>query len=189
MSNKSENTLCDWLLAQEETFNAMRRLSQETGVEVAQSICTNKQGYAWSSPCLGTQCEVKTPECEAGGKHVATAHTHNLRKEWTTFSPGDYLHTIGSGLQAHCLISLDDFQCQMVDWNAIKDKSEEERMSILRPLAEASTLTDKKLKKALAGKPYQSEQQELENKLYEFYSKALESGLIRECLPVKEEEL
>jgi len=183
MSNKSDDALCEWLLEQTQVFDAMRRLSQEIGVEVAQSVCATEKGYAWSSPCLGTACMVAPPKCRADETPVAETHTHNLKMESTSFSPDDYLYAIGKKLQAHCVICLDGVKCQRINSNVLKDKPEEEKMHIMFPLAEASTAADETLKKRMSGKPYQKEQEELERKLYEFYHLALESGLIQVCLP------
>jgi len=171
--------LCDWLLRQNQIFENMRQLSKSTGVEVAQVVCATKEGYAWRSPCLGTQCAVKPPPCESGEGPIALAHPHAHPKEETAFSAADYLYALHKGMEAHCLISPDGIECEEVNFDVIK--GEEERMRILSPLAEASTFADRILGKKLAGKPYASEQEQYENKMYEFYKLASESGLIQEC--------
>jgi len=181
MSDKLEDALCDWLLVEAKMMENMRRLSEETNVEVIQSVCAVKEGYAWSSPCLGTQCAVKPPQCENDGVPIALAHTHARPREETAFSADDYLYTLHKGLQAHCLISRDSIKCERVNWDVFKAKDEKERMRIMAPLAEASTLSDRILKKRVAGKPYQSEQQQYETKMYEFYKLASETGLISKC--------
>lgn len=182
MSDKSGNALCHWLSEQTPIFEDMRRLSKEMNVEVAQAICATKEGYAWTPPCLGIQCAVKPPQCENDGVPIADAHTHNRPKEETAFSAADYLYALHKGMQAHCLISRDSIDCEKVNLDVFKAKDEKEKMRILAPLAEASTLSDRILKKKLAGKPYMSEQEQYENKMYEFYRLASEAGLIQKCL-------
>jgi len=181
MSAKLENALCDWLLSETEMMENMRRLSEETNVEVAQSVCATKEDYAWTSPCLGIQCAVKPPQCKNDGAPIALAHTHARPREETAFSADDYLYTLHKGLQAHCLITRDSIECERVNWDVFKAKDEKERMRILAPLAEASTLSDRILKKKVAGKPHGDEQQQYEDKMYEFYKLASETGLISKC--------
>lgn len=177
--------LCDWLLRQNQTFENMRQLSKSTGAEVVQVACATKEGYAWGSPCQGTQCAVKPPQCENDEVPIALAHTHARPKEETAFSAADYLYILHKGMAAHCLISPDGIKCEQVNLDVIKAKSEDERMRILSPLAEASTFADRILRKKLAGKPYASEQEQYENKMYEFYKLASESGLIQQCSLIK----
>ena len=181
MSGKLENALCDWLLAETKMMGNMRRLSEEKNVEVAQSVCATKEGYAWTSPCVGTKCMVKPPKCGESERLIANAHTHGHLKEETAFSASDYLYTLHKGMEAHCLITPDSIKCERVNWDIFKAKSEEERMRIMAPLAEADTLSDRMLEKHMKGKPYQSEQQQYEDKMYEFYKLASEAGLISKC--------
>ena len=176
------DTLYDWLLRQNQMFENMRRLSKSVGAEVAQVACVTKEGYAWASPCVGTQCAVKPPQCENEGKSIALAHTHAHPKEETAFSAADYLYILHKGMQAHCIVCTDGIVCEEVNWDAFKAKSEKERMRILTPLAEASTLEDRMLKKQLASKPYTSEQEQYWNKMYEFYTLASENNLISKRL-------
>jgi len=181
MSDKLGNAFCHWLSKQTQVFEAMRRLSKEMHVEIAQSICATEEGYDWTSPCLGIQCAVKPPQCKNDGVTIALAHTHNRPKEETAFSAADYLYALHKGLQAHCLISQDGIDCEKINLDVLKAKDEKEEMRILAPLAEASTLSDRILEKQLAGKPYASEQEQYENKMYEFYRLASEAGLLQKC--------
>jgi len=181
MPIKQDNALCDWLLRQSQVFENMRQLSKNTGIEVAQIACAVKEGYAWVSPCLGTQCAVKPPQCENGRAPIASAHTHRRPKEETAFSSADYLYTLHKGIQAHCIISPDGVKCERINKDVLEAKNEEERMRILAPLAEADTFSNRILKKQLTGKPLASEQEQYENKMYEFYKLASETGFIQKC--------
>ena len=181
MPTKQDDALCDWLLRQSQIFENMRQLSKNTGIEVAQVACATKEGYAWVSACLGTQCAVKPPQCENGRAPIVSTHTHNAPKEETAFSSADYLHTLHKGIQVHCIISPDGVKCERINQDVLKTKNEEERMRILAPLAEADTLANRVLKKQLAGKSYASEQEQYENKMYQFYKLASGSGLTQKC--------